>query len=172
MNYIRQKVQAQELFGAFQKQINLHRMKFYKALLYALFLVAAQSHAQIKIDKIRYKIHDHFITTKIGYPIEGTFLYEGKTEPIVQLNANGTGTFQYEDLSKKNINWGIECSEDGIPIFKEGYNSASYTMWYKPNNEEDWIYVQFSIHFNKKKMFIMGERIKDYSEDSESKKRS
>ena len=145
-------------------------MKSLKALLFALFFVATQSHSQIKVDKITYKIHEHFITTTIGYPVDGTFLYEGKGEPIVQLNPNGTGVFQREDLSKKNITWGIECTEEGIPIFKEGFNSASYTLWYKPTNEEDWIFAQFSIHFNKKKMFIMGERIKDYEDYNDLKK--
>jgi hypothetical protein len=144
-------------------------MKSFKVFLFSLLFVGTLSHAQIKIDQITYKIHQHYITTTIGYPVEGVFLYEGKGEPIVELNANGTGIFQYEDLSKKNIRWGIECTQEGIPIFKEGYNSASYTLWYKPNTEEDWIYVQFSIHFNKKKMFIMGERIKSYVDPTDKK---
>lgn len=139
-------------------------MKPLKVFLFALFFVAAQAHSQIKVDKITYKIHEHFITTTIGYPVPGVFLYEGKGEPIIQLNANGTGIFQSEDLSKKNITWGIECTEEGVPVFKEGFNSASYTLWYKPDTDTDWIFVQFSIHFNKKKMFIMGERIKEYED--------
>lgn len=147
-------------------------MKFLKLLFFSLFLIASQSHAQVKVDKITYKIHDHYITTTIGYPVDGTFLFAGKTEPILQLNPNGTGVFQYEDLSKKNINWGIECTEEGIPIFKEGFNSASYTFWYKPSKDEDWMYTQFSIHFNKKKMFIMGERVKDYADYNDLKKPS
>ncbi len=145
-------------------------MKFLKLLAFSLFLVAVQSHAQVKVDRITYKIHDHFITTTIGYPVPGVFLFEGKGEPIVQLNADGTGIFQYENLSKKNITWGIECTEEGIPIFKEGFNSASYVLWYKPNNDEDWIFVQFSIHFSKKKMFIMGERIKEYEDYNDLQK--
>jgi hypothetical protein len=158
------------LIFSLNQYLNLPRMKFLKLLPIFLFFVASVSHAQIKIDQITYKTHQHYITTTIGYPIDGIFLYEGKGEPIVELKANGTGIFQYEDLSKKNIRWGIECSQEGIPIFKEGYNSASYTLWYKPNTEEDWIYVQFSIHFNKKKMFIMGERIKTYQDSSTDKK--
>lgn len=145
-------------------------MKFLKLLFSALFFVAATSHSQVKVEQITYKIHDHFITTTIGYPVAGVFLFEGKSDPIVQLNADGTGIFQNEDLIKKTIKWGIECTEEGIPVFKEGFNSATYTLWYKPNGDEDWIYTQFSIHFNKKKMFIMGERIKDYEDYNDLQK--
>jgi hypothetical protein len=138
-------------------------MKTLRLLFIALLVGAAPMYSQIKITPITYKGHDHFITTTIGYPVDGLFTIDGKKEePIVQLNPDGTGVFQYEDLTKKNINWGIECSEEGIPIFKEGFNSASYSFWYKPSDEENWITTQFSIHFNKRKMFIMGERVKDY----------
>ncbi|MDX6183979.1 hypothetical protein SGQ44_17375 [Flavobacterium sp. Fl-77] len=137
-------------------------MKTLPLLFIALCLGATQSYAQIKITPITYKNHEHFITTTIGYPVDGLFTIDGKKEPIIQLNPDGTGIYQSEDLSKKNINWGIECSEEGIPIFKEGFNSASYSFWYKPSDEENWITTQFSIHFNKRKMFIMGERVKEY----------
>ncbi|MWB96168.1 hypothetical protein GON26_17535 [Flavobacterium sp. GA093] len=139
-------------------------MKFLNLLLITLLLSVSTSHAQIKVDQITFKTHEHFITTTIGYPVDGIYLFEGKAEPTIQLNPDASGIFQYEDLSKKNITWGIECSEEGIPIFKEGFNSASYTLWYKTNDEEEWNYTQFSIHFNKKKMFIMGERVKNYED--------
>lgn len=131
-----------------------------------------QSQSQIKVDEITSKSLSHFITTTIGYPVPGLFLFDGKSEPSIVLNANGTGVFQYEDLSKKNISWGIECTEEGIPVFKEGFNSASYTFWYKPETDEEWIFTQLSIHYNKKKMFIMGERVKDYEDYNDIKKPS
>ncbi|MEO7976629.1 hypothetical protein [Flavobacterium sp.] len=135
-----------------------------KILLLVLFFGLSHLQAQIKVDKITYKIHDHFITTTIGYPVPGLFLFEGKSEPSILLNSDGTGVFQHEDLSKKNITWGIECTEEGIPIFKEGFNSASYTLWYTTDGDENWMFTQFSIHYNKKKMFIMGERVKEYED--------
>ncbi|MEN2398601.1 hypothetical protein GKZ90_0002325 [Flavobacterium sp. MC2016-06] len=140
-------------------------MKTLKVILFALFLVSAQSYSQIKVQQITYKIHDHYIATTIGYDVIGTYYSEGKKDPTIVLNSDGTGVFQYEDLSKKNINWGIECSEEGVPEFKEGFNSATYTFWYQLKGTEDWMYTQFSIHFNKKKMYIMGERVKEYEED-------
>ncbi|TDW48888.1 hypothetical protein EV144_103407 [Flavobacterium sp. 270] len=142
-------------------------MKTLKVILFTLFLISTQSYSQVKVQQITYRIHDHYIATTIGYPIIGTYYSVGKKEPIIILNADGTGMLQNEDLSKKNITWGIECDDAGVPEFKEGFNSATYTFWYKLDNTEDWLYSQFSIHFNKKKMFIMGERVRDYEDEPE-----
>ena len=95
-------------------------MKSLTLLLVTLLLCVTHSYAQIEVNQITAQNQDHFITTTIGYPVSGTYLFEGKTEPVVQLNTNGTGIFQFEDLTKKDISWGIECTEKGIPIFKEG----------------------------------------------------
>ncbi|MCV9926155.1 hypothetical protein OIU83_00690 [Flavobacterium sp. LS1R49] len=141
-------------------------MKIKNLLFITLFLCLTNIYSQIKTEKITAKKQDRFITTTISYPVTGIYLYEGKKEPIVQLNANGSGVFQYEDLTKKNITWGFECSEIGVPIFKEGFDSASYSLWYKTNDKDsEWIYAQFSIHFMKKKMYISGERVKEYVEE-------
>ncbi|MEO8240455.1 MAG: hypothetical protein ABI576_20290, partial [Flavobacterium sp.] len=69
-----------------------------------------------------------------------------------------------DDMTKKKINWGIECNWEGTAILKEGFNSASYTFWYRTEDSDEWMYSQFSIHFAKKKMFLMGERIKFYED--------
>ncbi len=146
-------------------------MKIITLLFSALILCVTQSFAQIKITKIEAKNQDHYITTKIDYPIAGTYLFENVSEPIVVLNADGTGIFQFKDLSKREITWGLECTEDGFLRFKEGFDSAAYSIWYKSKNslinpelDENnvWIKVEFSIHFNTNKMYIMGERVKDY----------
>jgi hypothetical protein len=146
-------------------------MKIITLLFSALILCVTQSFAQIKVTKIEAKNQDHYITTKIDYPIIGTYLYENISEPIVVLNADGSGIFQSKDLSKKEITWGLECTEDGFLRFKEGFDSAAYSIWFKnkeslinPELDEnnDWIKVEFSIHFNTNKMYIMGERVKVY----------
>lgn len=139
-------------------------MKFLKLLCCSLFLTAFQLHAQVQVDHIKHNSKDRFITTTIGYPVQGTFATLNQKQPITVLNPDGTGFIQGEDLSKQKINWGIECTEEGIPVFKEGFNSASYTFWYRPNNGEEWYYSQLSIHFAKKKMFLMGERVKTYED--------
>ncbi|MBW4362736.1 hypothetical protein [Flavobacterium taihuense] len=135
-----------------------------------LLLSATNSYAQLKITKINEKGKDHYIATVIGYPITGLYTYVNQIEPTTILNPDGTGIMQNEDLIKENIIWGIECSESGIPIFKEGFNSASYSFWYKKTDssksedENEWILQSFSIHHDKKKMFISGERVKEYIE--------
>ena len=145
-------------------------MKNFTLLLSALLLSATHSFAQIKVTKIKDKNKDHFIATVIGYPITGVYTYINQIAPTTILNEDGTGIMQDEDLIKENIIWGIECSESGIPIFKEGFNSATYSMWYKKNasakseDENEWILEQFSIHHDKKKMYISGERVKEYIE--------
>ncbi|MGA9637827.1 hypothetical protein [Flavobacterium sp.] len=142
-------------------------MKKISIFLILLIAFANSAYSQIKIEKIIAQDQPHYIVTKIGYPIEGTYLYDGVSEPKTILNANGTGVFQLNDLTKNDISWGIEATEGGIPKFKEGFNSAAYTLWYKKNmdTEENWVSTQFSIHYDKKKIFIAGERSKIYQEE-------
>jgi hypothetical protein len=146
-------------------------MKSVKFLSAVMILCVTQSFAQTKITKITAQNQDHYITTTIDYPIAGTYQYENKSEPIVILNLDGTGVFQNKDLSKKEITWGLECTEDGFLRFKEGFDSAAYSIWFKSKGSlinpelegiNDWKKVEFSIHYNTKKMYIMGERVKDY----------
>lgn len=147
-------------------------MKKITLLLTVLVLSTAHSYGQINITKINNKNKDHYLANVIGYPIIGTYNYVNKTAPITILNEDGTGVIQYEDLTKQNIIWGIECSESGIPLFKEGFNSASYSFWFKKNttvksnddDENEWTRQPFTIHYDKKKMFISGERVKEYIE--------
>ena len=146
-------------------------MKDLKLLFMAFILLTTSSYAQNKIDEITAKDGIHYITTTIDYPITGTYLFEGLTEPIVQLNPDGTGIFQLDDLSKTDMVWGMECLEDGTPKYQKGFNYAVYTLWYKnketsteSESNEGWINAHFSIHFEKKKMFILGDRSKEYVE--------
>lgn len=146
-------------------------MKIFNLLSIALFLFTIHSNAQTIVSKITSNNQDHYITTKIDYPILGLYQFENISEPIVILNADGTGVFQYQDLTKKDMTWGLECTEDGFLRFKEGFDSAAYTLWYKPSKNlitpdtdenYEWKKVEFSIHYKTKKMYIMGERVKVY----------
>jgi hypothetical protein len=146
-------------------------MKIFTLLTIFLLFFSSQTNAQIKVIKISAKNQTHYITTKIEYPIIGLYQYENSSEPIVMLNADGSGVFQFKDLSKKEITWGLECTEDGFLRFKEGFDSAAYSLWYKtkdsiinPESDESniWTRVEFSIHFNTNKIYIMGERVKVY----------
>lgn len=159
-------------------------MKSFPKLLILLLLFSISSNAQVT--EINAKDGTlHYISNAINYPISGIYLFEGLTEPIVQLNSDGTGIYQLHNQPKNNIIWGLECDEYGKTIFVKGFNSAVYTLWYQKTtspeelvtnelNEDgldvdqlisnNWTNVQFSIHFNKKKMYIQGERIKSYDD--------
>lgn len=139
-----------------------------KSLLVVLLLTVANSFAQTKIEA---KNGLHYITNSIDYPITGTYYFKG-TEPTVELNGNGSGFYQLHEQPKKAVTWGIECDEAGKPQFKKGYDSAAYTLWYQytnPETEDDnnWKAVEFTIHFNSQKMYIQGERSKDYTASAE-----
>ncbi|KVV14058.1 hypothetical protein ACRASX_00615 [Flavobacterium sp. TMP13] len=140
-------------------------MTLRKLLFSLLILVATSTFAQIKVDQIEVNNKTRFITTVIGYPISGTYLFNNKKEPVIQLNENGSGIFQLHDKPQTAMTWGIECSNIGIPHITEGFNSAVYPLWYKNDGEDNWNEVQYSIHFSKMKMFILGERVKSYTEE-------
>lgn len=109
----------------------------------------------------------HYITNNIEYPITGTYTFKG-TEPVVELNNGGSGFYQLHEQPKRPIIWGIECDQAGNPIFIKGFDSAAYTLWYlyttklDADDEMNWTAVEFTIHFNTLKMFIKGERSKNY----------
>ena len=146
-------------------------MRFFNLFLFTvLFSSTSHSFAQSNVSQIFTDDGSYYITNRIGYPITGTYLFEGETEPIVQLNENGFGIIQGEDLKKRNILWGIQSSKSGTPKFKKGFDSAAYTIWYKYRDleeleEDKWIESHFSIHFRVKKMFVFGNRSKTYVDD-------
>jgi hypothetical protein len=140
-------------------------MKSKNVILIVWLFFVANSFAQTKIEA---KDGIHYLTTDIGYPVTGTYFFNG-AEPTVELNSNGTGFYQLHEQPKKAVTWGFECDEAGEPIFIKGFDNAAYTLWYlysNPENDEEnyWKAVPFTIHFNSLKMFIQGERSKSYTE--------
>ena len=144
-------------------------MKSIKILIVVLLFFVKSFAQSTKIETNR---GIHYITNDIEYPITGTYTFKG-TEPIVELNANGGGFYQLHEQPKRAIIWGMECDETGKPIFIKGFDSATYTLWYQyttkldSDDEMNWTAVEFTIHFNTLKMFIKGERCKNYNEPSE-----
>lgn len=143
-------------------------MKPKKIIPVVLLLFVINSFAQTKIEA---KDGIHYITTDIDYPITGTYLFQG-TEPTVELNSGGSGFYQLHEQPKRAVNWGMECDEAGLPKFDKGFDSAAYSLWYQYTNPEtdaemNWKTVEFTIHFNTLKMFIQGERSKDYTDTAE-----
>lgn len=142
-----------------------------KLLLIALLFSTLNSMAQIWT-KVEAKDGIHYITNNMEYidfPVLGTYSFQGK-EPVVELNQYGTGFYQLHDQLKRSVTWGIECDEKGSLLYKKGFDNSKYILWYQytTKSEEDtdddmnWKAVEFTIHPNTLKMFIQGERSKDY----------
>lgn len=143
-------------------------MKTLKNILILILLtLATSSFAQKSITKIDSKTGVHYIIPSLEYPILGTYLFKG-SEPLVALNAGGTGIYQLHDQPKRPMVWGIECNEAGEPKCTKGFDNAAYTLWYSftdgtQNGEQAWYAVELSVHFNSNKIFIQGERMKTFS---------
>lgn len=144
-------------------------MKSIKILIVILLFIVKSFAQSTKIETNR---GIHYITNDIKYPITGTYTFNG-TEPIVELNNGGAGFYQLHEQPKRAIIWGMECDETGKPLFIKGFDNAAYTLWYQyttkldSDNELNWTAVEFTIHFNTLKMFIKGERSKNYIETTE-----
>jgi phage protein U len=173
-------------------------MKLRKLLLIALSLTLTAGFAQVKtktkttttktktvatkpatpkmgknVTKVEIKGETYYMTKEIGYNVLGTYNYEGKGAPIVELNQDGTGLFALHEMSPTRMVWGFECEMDGTPKKNETPWGAVYRLWYqiKEKNKgaswesgvvDAWDIVQFSIHFDEHLMYILGERTKSY----------
>lgn len=142
-------------------------MSLKATLIVNMLFFLSTSFAQNTVTEISTNEGNHYITTLISYPINGTYLFEGAA-PIVILNPDGTGVFQEHNKAERVMIWGIECDENGQPIFIQEADSAAYSLWYKYNAnpqslvDENWNSVPFSIYFNSSKIYIQGERMKNY----------
>ncbi|WP_396147871.1 hypothetical protein [Flavobacterium sp.] len=148
-------------------------MKVKKIVLGIFLFVIGSSFAQNSVTEINTKNGITYLTTDINYSVTGVYQYKGK-EPIVELNVDGSGFYQTEGEQKKAINWGFECSKDGVPKFVKGFDSIEYVFYYKyiysDENDSEWKKVEFSIHLNSMKMFINGERVKIFTPKEKQKK--
>ncbi len=144
-------------------------MKLVKVLPIIVLFFAINSWAQNSVTEIKTKSGVKYITTSVDFPITGTYLFKG-AEPTVELNGSGTGNYQLHEQPNRAIIWGLECDENGVLKFIKGFNSTAYILWYQFTDSSEntpdgnWTSVEFSIHFNTSKMYIQGERVKDFGE--------
>jgi hypothetical protein len=151
-----------------------HVMKLKNILYVALLLLSLDGFSQ-NWDKIEARDGIHYIShymENINLDILGKYLFNGQ-EPVVELNEYGAGFYQLHEQLKRPMIWGLECDESGALKYRKGFDNAQYTLWYQyttkleSDTEEDssWKAVEFTVHFNTRKMFIQGERSKSYSGD-------
>ena len=145
-----------------------------KNVIIASFLFLTINSFSQNWDKIEAKDGIHYISHymhNINLDILGKYLYNGQ-EPVVELNEYGIGFYQLHEQPKRPMIWGLECDESGALLYKKGFDNAKYILWYQyttkleGDTEEDttWKSVEFTFHFNTHKIFIQGERSKDYKE--------
>ena len=84
-------------------------MKPNQLLLAVVVVFAANCFGQTKIEA---SDGLHYLTTSIDYPVAGVYQYQGM-EPIVELNAGGSGFYQLHEQLKRAVSWGIECDQTG-----------------------------------------------------------
>ena len=125
------------------------------------------------VEEVKIKNETYFLTKEIGYAIAGDYLFESKGEPIVKLNADGTGLFQLHQMSQTKMVWGIECEIDGTPKKIDAPWGFMYNLWYQIKEKhkgkswesgeiDAWDVVSFSVHTDENKIYILGERIKSF----------
>lgn len=143
-------------------------MKLQKIATALLFFLSMTAIAQNVLSEIQTDRGIRYITTAMDYQITGTYSYKGG-EPIVVLNNDGTGIYQLHDQPQRAMTWGIQCTKDGELKFTKGFDNVKYALFYKFNTsldgetEENWNKVDFTIHLNSLKMFINGERVKNFT---------
>jgi hypothetical protein len=108
-----------------------------------------------------------------GYDVTGTYKYENG-EPIVQLNADGSGLMQYHGCRPVPMHWGVEADASGAPI-KVGENERGiwWTLAYRREQvacaengaggnypADTWDLAQLNVRFETNTMVILGEREK------------
>ena len=80
-----------------------------------VFLAAAFVSAQEKVETINLQGKDYTVSKILPKEIEGTYRYEDKKEPIVQINGDGTGLFQPHGMPAIPIKIWIDVDEKGVP---------------------------------------------------------
>lgn len=145
-----------------------------KKLLLIVSLLATLTGFSQNWDKIEAPDGMHYIShymQNINLDILGKYSFKGQ-EPVVELNEYGAGFYQLHDQLKRPMIWGLECDESGALKYKKGFDNTKYILWYQyttkldGDTEEDtnWKSVEFTMHFNTGKIFIQGERSKDFKE--------
>ncbi|MCD6065017.1 MAG: hypothetical protein K0R82_2928 [Flavipsychrobacter sp.] len=142
----------------------------------SLFTVFA-SYAQ-KAEAIKIKDETYYGVRSIpGYTITGTYKYEGKGEPIVQLNPDGTGLFQRHGVPADKIKWWIMSDANGVVKTNKGETGQQHTLiteltediyqtisggrQVKAWSAGDFDMKMVTIRYDKGKIYILGEREKD-----------
>jgi hypothetical protein len=102
-----------------------------KITIFILILLASMhfSFAQTMVETIELKGRKYTVSKQFPPEITGKYLYEGKSEPIVLLNPDGTGLFQPHQVDPIKIKFWIDCDENGaVRVQKGAEGRYQYTL--------------------------------------------
>lgn len=104
-----------------------------------------------------------FITLDLPFDITGTYKFDGSANVITQLNADGTGKFQYAENSQQagklfDIKWGILCNDAGQHLANSLKGVHAYTLMIYTTKWEG-ISLQYSVATGR--VVINRDRFKD-----------
>lgn len=90
-------------------------MNRYSLLAVVLFAVAPCVATAADVQTIELMGDTYTVSKTLPDEIIGTYEYEGKGEPIVQINADGTGLFQPHGMPAIPIKIWIDVDDNGVP---------------------------------------------------------
>ena len=136
------------------------------ALAFAAFMPVAAVSADL--EKIEIMGDSYTVSKSLPDEIIGTYEYEGKGEPIVQINADGTGLFQPHGMPPIKIEIWIDVDDNGEPRRQVGTEQRyRYTLLiqYGPGGDGNYPsgkYDLMSVTMLKDegKALVLGERIR------------
>jgi hypothetical protein len=116
------------------------------------------------------------LVREVGYPIVGRYEYESPNggEPMVVLNADGTGQFQRHGSFPTRIEWGVEADATGAPKKVDAPGGAVFRLYYQDLEQTrlksgatigtagEWDVVELWVSPKERQIYILRERVKAY----------
>ena len=90
-------------------------MKPFSLLALILFVTASHTSAAADVETIELMGDSYTVSKTLPEEILGLYKYEGKGDPIVQINADSTGLFQPHGMPAIPIKIWIHMDESGVP---------------------------------------------------------
>lgn len=133
-----------------------------------LALASLTAHANGKVETINLQGDDYTVSTQLPDEVLGRYEYEGNGEPIVEINADGTGLFQPHGMPAIPIKVWVDVDGNGMPRREVGTEQRyRYTLLIQYGEGGDGNYpagkydlLGVTMLKDEGKAIILGERIR------------